>query len=125
MLVAMLRLNPAQKQHFYSACWLNGRRYLKSSTGKDISKKFIPVCMSFAPIVFENIASLTVDKEASTEEVKTILLKAVEQANMEYKNLREKDSVLNELIGIADQIGRSIRRLVTITYFELADDRVT
>ncbi|EPE25640.1 hypothetical protein GLAREA_01552 [Glarea lozoyensis ATCC 20868] len=109
MLVAMLRLNPTQQQHFYSACWLNGRRYLKSCTGRDMTKEFIPVCMSFAPIIFEDLTSLTVDKEASKEETGTALLKAVDQANSEYKKLREKESILNEFVSIANQIGRSIR----------------
>jgi hypothetical protein len=110
MLLAILRLNPTEQQQFHSSCWLNGRRYLDSPLHRDVKREYIPVCMSFAPIVFNNLASLIVDKNVSKEELKKVLVEAVEQANTEYKTLRETESLLTEFVGVAEHIGRSMRR---------------
>jgi hypothetical protein len=118
MLLAILRLNPTHQQRFYSSCWLNGRRYLDSG---DVGKEYVPVCMSFAPIVFDNLASLTVDEKASERELRRVLVVAVEQANVDYQKLRETESVVTEFAGVAELIGKNMRKFESFYQFQHYD----
>lgn len=81
-------------------------------SGDSLTKEYIPICMSFAPIVFTDLANFTVGKEASKDDLKRVLLLAVEQANAEYKILRAAESVLTEFVDIAEEIGRGMRAFV-------------
>jgi hypothetical protein len=114
MLLAMLRLHPSNPQPFYSPCWLNGRRYLASPSYTDLEREYTPVCMSFAPIIFTDLGSLVVERESGKEEeeLRRVLVATVEQANEGYKALRGAGSVLTEFAGIAEEIGRGLRRFV-------------
>jgi len=108
MVLALLRSAPLKSyptaQSLYSPCWLNGRRYLQHPH----SKSHIPICLSFAPIVFPDLQELKVEKSAGKASVKQTLMNACGIATQEYMKIRERKNMLPPSINIMEDIGKAM-----------------
>jgi hypothetical protein len=90
----------------YSPCWLNGRRYLNTSAAEPKpTKSYIPICQSFAPIVFENLEELVLSPSAKKEEVKDALVKACRIATVKYEKIKQRKSMLTECVVLFEELG--------------------
>ncbi|KAK0103443.1 trichothecene 15-O-acetyltransferase [Cadophora gregata] len=91
----------------YSPCWLNGRRYLKPTPScPSPQTEYIPICLSFAPIVFNDIEELALSSTASRHEIREKLLKACRVSTEQYIDIRERKSMLPECVNLFEDIGR-------------------
>lgn len=114
MVLAMLRSNrpPTTANTLYSPCWLNGRRYLQTSPGQPPpTKSYIPICLSFAPVVFPDLQDLVLDHHNATkEETKQALMKACEVATKEYMKIRARKSMLPGSVAWMEEVGEQMWR---------------
>ncbi|TVY39675.1 Trichothecene 15-O-acetyltransferase [Lachnellula occidentalis] len=112
LVLALLRSSPPPlPPTFYSSCWLNGRRYLRPPTPTTHpEKEYIPCCMSFAPIIFPDLSSLLLAKDASKNETKHKLKKACLVATSEYTKIRERKSILPEIVVLLETIGAAMSK---------------
>ncbi|KAE8453422.1 hypothetical protein EG329_010283 [Mollisiaceae sp. DMI_Dod_QoI] len=113
--VALLRSIPASlttsSQTLYSPCWLNGRRYLQSSgaePGPEPTKSYIPICQSFAPVVFPDLQGLALSSSAGTGEVRDVLVKACRIATAEYGKIKASKSMLPECVVLFEELGEGM-----------------
>ncbi|PVH84173.1 hypothetical protein DL98DRAFT_512580 [Cadophora sp. DSE1049] len=115
MVLALLRACPPSSssssspaaQTLYFPCWLNGRRYLKSTpTCPSPKANYIPICLSFAPIIFTNLTELALSSTASRDEIRKKLIKACCMATKQYIGIRERKSMLPECVNLFEDIGR-------------------
>jgi hypothetical protein len=106
--------SPKLDRNWYSPCWLNGRRYLKPFTGPPTlpSQFYVPICQSFAPVIFESISDLRLSPMASKVETKEMLVKTCKMATAEYGKIRERKSMLPESILLMEDIGASMWKYV-------------
>ena len=108
MILALLRSNPlppgSTTQHLYSPCWLNGRRYLQPPH----DRTHIPICLSFAPIVFSDLQGLTLEREATRSSIKNVLLEACAMATEEYMKIKERRNMLPPSVNIMEDIGKNM-----------------
>ncbi|KAH8684788.1 hypothetical protein BGZ60DRAFT_523985 [Tricladium varicosporioides] len=121
MVLALLRharLCP-KDLYLYSPCWLNGRRYLLYP-GSNLQllppiKSYIPICQSFAPIIFPNIHELALSLEASKDEIREKLVKACHIATEQYVILKTRKSVMPESIALMEYLGSQMSQAATVT----------
>jgi hypothetical protein len=116
MVLALLRSNPLTKplsmspQPLHSPCWLNGRRYLRSSTEHlDPTKDFVPLCISFAPIIFPDLEEISLSRSADGADIKSKLLKACKVATKQYEIIKNRKSMLPECIALFESFGEKMR----------------
>lgn len=112
MVLALLRSQPwsqTSSQALYSPCWLNGRRYLRSSTASPIpTKSYIPVCVSFAPVIFTDLQNFSLPQTATKSEIRATLINACQMATAEYSKIRRRKSILPESIALPEELGRKM-----------------
>jgi 15-O-acetyltransferase Tri3 len=111
MVIAMLRSNPplANSNTLYSPCWLNGRRYLISSPNQPSPiKSFIPICLSFAPVVFTGLHELVLGQKATKKDIKGTLVKACRISTNEYLKIKERKSLLPENLAWMEEVGEQM-----------------
>jgi 15-O-acetyltransferase Tri3 len=121
MVLALLRSNPlplrqlntvAKPSPFYSPCWLNGRRYLLSTVERpDPSTDYIPLCLSFAPILFPDLREFPLSLEAGKEEIRSKLVQACSIASESYRKIRNRKSILPECVVLFEDIGQALRTM--------------
>jgi hypothetical protein len=109
MVISLLRFSPplSQPTSLYSPCWLNGRRYLHPSSAFD---KYIPICQSFAPIIFPDLESLAVEKIPTREALREKLIAGCKIATEQYAQLKNRKSVLPESIALMESLGAMMGR---------------
>ncbi|KAF4610365.1 hypothetical protein G7Y89_g15755 [Cudoniella acicularis] len=110
LVLALLRSQPPSTyttvpETFYSSCWLNGRRYLNHQR---LEKNYVPICMSFSPIIFHDLQNLVLEKNAGKEEVKRKLVESTRIASGGYEKLKARKSVLPEFVALAEDLGRKM-----------------
>lgn len=109
MVIALLRAlpnPPTNSQNLYSPCWLNGRRYLNSSEADiEPTRSYVPICQSFAPVVFNDLQDLVLSTLAKKEEVRDVLLKACRIATAEYEKIKKRKSMLPECVMLFEELG--------------------
>lgn len=111
MVLALLRANtPASHSRtLYSPCWLNGRRYLKPSPGRPKPMTtYIPICQSFAPVTFSDLDEFVLARSASKDEIKKMLGTACKVATVEYRKIRQRDSILPECVVLFERLGKNM-----------------
>jgi hypothetical protein len=115
MVIAMLRSNPPSTtcNILYSPCWLNGRRYLKTSPNQPSqTKSYIPICLSFAPLVFPDLHELVLERKATQEEIKRTLVKACRMSTNEYVKIKERKSMLPKNVAWMEEVGEQMWKYV-------------
>ncbi|KAF2427534.1 hypothetical protein EJ08DRAFT_699518 [Tothia fuscella] len=111
MVLAMLRLqnlssSDKNKHSLYSPCWLNGRRCLTPyGYSRDPRKWYVPCLVSYSPIIFPSLEDLVLRPGASRAEVRDMLVKGCNVAEEGYKELREKTSVLPQMVALVEEDG--------------------
>ncbi|KAG0645771.1 Core trichothecene cluster (CTC) 3 [Hyphodiscus hymeniophilus] len=111
MVLALLRSNRPTypSQRLFSPCWLNGRRYLKPSPSlPKPPKSYIPICQSFAPIVFSGLDHLNLKRSATNNEIREVLGKACREATEEYGRIRKRESMLPECVVMFERLGKNM-----------------
>jgi hypothetical protein len=115
MVLAMLRYqpvsntSPAAEKILYSPCWLNGRPYLHPFDGHpDPRRSYVPLCSSYAPVIFDNLDDLTLSLNSTQIETKDMLLKACRIAGDQYARIGERKSMLPEMVILAEDMARII-----------------
>jgi hypothetical protein len=101
----------------YSPCWLSGRRYLGPTVGNsEPMKTFIPVCMGFSPIVFEDLHNLHIPRHASNLVVRGKIIDACRMASDQYDKIRQKDGpvMLGACVHLFESIGEEMARYTII-----------
>lgn len=73
-----------------------------------MTKSYIPICQSFAPITFPDLQSLTLSESASKDEVRCLLVKACKVATAEYGRIKERKSVLPECVILFERLGNDL-----------------
>jgi hypothetical protein len=90
----------------YSPCWINGRRYIRNTDAQlPATKSFIPICQTFAPIIFPNLRDLVLHRNATQVEMKSKLLKACEIAKEQYGNIKRTKSIMPESVAVLEFMG--------------------
>ena len=114
MVLALLRSYPllqpdmeAKPSPLYSPCWLNGRRYLLSTAGHpNPPTDYIPLCISFAPILFADLKDLSLSLEAGKEEIKSKLVYTSRIATKSYRKISNRKSILPECVVLFENLGK-------------------
>lgn len=114
MVLALLRSYPllqpdmeAKPSPLYSPCWLNGRRYLLSTAGHpNPTTDYIPLCISFAPILFADLRDLSLSLEAGKEEIKSKLVHASQIATKSYRKISNRKSILPECVVLFENLAK-------------------
>ncbi|KAG4437997.1 hypothetical protein IFR05_006537 [Cadophora sp. M221] len=112
IVLALLRasppaVQPSETQTIYSPCWLNGRRYLNPTPScPSPTTNYIPICLSFAPLIFTNIDELVLTSTATKCDTQEKLLKVCRMSTEQYTNIRERTSMLPECVNLFEDIGR-------------------
>lgn len=99
----------AENGTLYSPCWINGRRYIRSQNpDTDVlpTRTYIPICQSFAPIIFPNLQNLLLPPIWSSEEVRSKLLSACNTATAQYTLLKERKSIMPESVVLMEYLGQ-------------------
>lgn len=122
MVLALLRANPlpltappsAQTSTLYSPCWVNGRRYLKSSFHghSQAGKSYTLICQSFAPIIFPDLQLLTLSHNSTPGNIRETLINTCKVAVTGYGELRKRLSVLPESVALMEYLGEEMFRCV-------------
>ncbi|KAL2069673.1 hypothetical protein VTL71DRAFT_14352 [Oculimacula yallundae] len=117
VVIALLQVSPpplptcisqTQTQTLYSPCFLNGRRYLTPAPAcPSPNTDYIPICLSFAPIIFGDISELVSARTATDAEIRENLVKACRRSTEQYLKIRERKSMLPECVNLFEEIGRS------------------
>ncbi|RDL37251.1 uncharacterized protein BP5553_04684 [Venustampulla echinocandica] len=109
MVLALLRSSPSpSKGSFYSSCWLNGRRYLRATPSYVVpGKAYVPICMSFAPIIFHDM-DLKLRDDTTDEELRNVLVRVCRVATEQYGRLSARKSILGEFAVVAEEMGRKM-----------------
>jgi hypothetical protein len=122
MVLAMLQLQilPSSgsdaRYNLYSPCWLNGRRYLLPYGDNNAPlTSYIPFLVSYSPIIFRDLQDFVLRPDTHYSETREMLLKASHMAGEEYGSLKEKKSVLPEMIAIVEE-GRERRLQDFLSY---------
>ncbi|KAH7346548.1 15-O-acetyltransferase Tri3-domain-containing protein [Rhexocercosporidium sp. MPI-PUGE-AT-0058] len=129
MVLALLRASSistsaSATQTLYSPCWLNGRRYLSPTPPCPSPKTdYIPICLSFAPIIFTDLDELVLSSTATRCEMRDKLLKACRMSTEQYINIREKKSMLPETVNLFEDIARMMLQSNTNNPTNLADPK--
>ena len=114
MVLALLRSTPLLSSHYslsdypvlYSLCWLNGRRYIRCFDCQlSPSKSYIPICQSFAPVVFSNLHDLLLSLSATKAEIKDKLIRACRVAKAQYSMIKQRKSVMPESVALMEYLG--------------------
>jgi hypothetical protein len=116
MVLAMLRIREAigetldhGKSTLYSPCWINGRRYLRQApSDPPPTKSYIPICQSFAPIIFPDLRALILPSLATETEIKNKLIEACRISTNQYSILKNRKSVMPETVALMEDIGRQM-----------------
>jgi hypothetical protein len=116
MVLALLRNAPVSELRLvskntvlYSPCWINGRRYIRNTDAQSpATKSYIPICQTFAPIIFPNLCDLVLDFKATQVEMKSKLLKACKIAKAEYGNIRTAKSIMPESVAVLEFMGSQL-----------------
>ncbi|KAH9214188.1 hypothetical protein DL95DRAFT_446705 [Leptodontidium sp. 2 PMI_412] len=114
IVLALLRASPlsastsgSATQTLSSPCWLNGRRYLNPTpTCPSPSTDYIPICLSFAPIIFTDTDELVLSSTATRDEIREKLLRACRISTEQYMYIRGRRSMLPETVNLFEDIGR-------------------
>jgi 15-O-acetyltransferase Tri3 len=116
MVLALVRCNPpktmptSESLPLISPCWLNGLRYLLASPGHPKpTEDYIPLCISFAPIIFPDIKEFWVSKRARKAEMKFKLLKAWRIATEEYRKINNRPCPLSACIVLFEDLAKKMR----------------
>jgi hypothetical protein len=116
MVLALLRSSPLTNsplmspQPLYSPCWLNGRRYLRSSDAHpNPTKDYVPLCISFAPIIFPDLKEILLSRRADRAAVKSKLVKACKIATKQYGIIKSRKSMLPECVALFESFGENIK----------------
>jgi len=64
--------------------------------------------MSFAPIVFPDLQELVLSKYAMKDQIKAKLKKACLIATAEYGKIRERKSMMPEIVALTEAIGEAM-----------------
>ena len=95
----------------YSPCWLNGRRYIQCLDAKPSPKEtWIPVCQSFAPIIFSNLHNLVLSLSATKAEIKDKLIQACRVAKDQYSIIKQRESMMPESVALMEYLGNLMYR---------------
>ncbi|CZR51941.1 uncharacterized protein PAC_01818 [Phialocephala subalpina] len=107
MVLAILRSIqlPTTTRALYSPCWLNGRRYLRDS---ELAKSYVPICQSFAPVVFDGMEELVLSPEATKGELGAKLIRACRVATGEYGMIKARKSMLPECVVLFEELGQKM-----------------
>jgi hypothetical protein len=113
MVLALLRHTPVpelqnvtQNTVLYSPCWINGRRYIRNTDAQlPATKSYIPICQTFAPIIFPNLRDLAPHWTATQVEKKSKLLQACEIAKEQYGNIKRAKSIMPESVAVLEFMG--------------------
>lgn len=99
-------------QPLYSPCWLNGRRYLRPSDANPFpTQDYIPLCISFAPIVFPDLKEISLSRSANRAVIKSKLAKACKIATEHYGNIKKQKSILPESVLLFESFGEKMRQV--------------
>lgn len=116
MVLALLRSSrltnssSTSPQPLYSPCWLNGRRYLRPSDANPFpTQDYIPLCISFAPIVFPDLKEISLSRSANRAVIKSKLAKACKIATEQYGNIKRQKSILPESVLLFESFGEKMR----------------
>ncbi len=116
MILALLRSSQltssssTSPQPLYSPCWLNGRRYLRSSDANPFpTQDYIPVCISFAPIIFPDRKEISLPRSANIAATKFKLVKACKIATEQYGNIQKQKGILPECVSLFESFEEKMR----------------
>jgi 15-O-acetyltransferase Tri3 len=116
MVLALLQCNPLTEalstspQPLYSPCWLSGRRYLLTSFQHPAPMKdYIPLCLSFAPVIFPDLRELSIPGLAGRRAIKPMLVKACKIATAEYEKIKIRKSMLPECVALFESFADKMR----------------
>jgi len=59
-------------------------------------ENYIPLCVSFAPIIFSDLRDLSIQRFAGKAAIKAMLVKACKIATAEYEKIKIRKSMLPE-----------------------------
>jgi hypothetical protein len=113
MVLALLRNAPVPELQLvskntvlYSPCWINGRRYIRNTDAQlPATKSYIPICQTFAPIIFPNLRDLVLHCTATQVEMKSKLLVACGIAKEQYRNIKRTKSIMPESVAVLEFMG--------------------
>jgi len=71
-----------------------------------LAKSYIPICQSFAPIVFEDLRELVIPPNAKTEVIREKLMRTSEIAREGYNGIKKRKSVLSESVVLMEYLGK-------------------
>jgi hypothetical protein len=116
MVLALLRNAPApglrlvsKNTVLYSPCWINGRRYIRNTDAQSpATKSYIPICQTFAAIIFPNLRDLVLHSKVTQVEKKVKLMKACKIAKEQYGNIRTAKSIMPESVAILELMGSEL-----------------
>jgi len=118
MVLALLRStqltssSSTSPQPLYSPCWLNGRRYLRTSDANPFpTQDYIPLCISFAPIIFHDLEKISLSRSANRAAIKSKLIKACKIATEQYGSIKKQKSILPECVLLFESFGEKMRYL--------------
>jgi hypothetical protein len=116
MVLALLRSSQltssssTSPQPLYSPCWLNGRRYLRPSDANPFpTQDYIPLCISFAPIIFGDLKELSLSRSVDRAAIKSKLVKACKIATEQYGNIKKQRSTLPGCVLLFESFGEEMR----------------
>jgi hypothetical protein len=114
MVLALLRNTPFPASHhpssdypvIYSPCWLNGRRYIRCfDTQLSPKTSYIPICQSFAPVIFSDVYDLVLSPSATKVEIKDKLIEASRIAKDQYSIIKQRKSMMPESVALIEYLG--------------------
>ena len=68
---------------------------------------YLPICQSFAPVVFDGLQELALNGLVERSEVRKKLIKACKVSTAEYGKIRERKSMLPECVVLFERLGKS------------------
>lgn len=66
------------------------------------------ICLSFFPIILENMNELALPNDASKDQIRSILIKAIEVCKAEYMKFKMTESVLTKCVGLFEEMGKDM-----------------
>lgn len=86
---------------------------MRSTTAEpDPMKSYIPICQSFAPIVFPDLQDLTLSSSAQKKDIRDVLVKSCRIATAEYENIKLRKSMLPDTVALFEELGEGMARYV-------------
>jgi hypothetical protein len=72
-------------------------------------KDYIPLCLSFAPIIFPDLRELSIPRFAGQAAIKAMLAKACKIATAEYEKIKIRKSMLPECVLLFESFADKMR----------------